>query len=33
MRRSTVHRDRRVDTWHASLLREDDRSTTDGWPL
>jgi RimJ/RimL family protein N-acetyltransferase len=33
MRQSTVHRDRRVDTWHASLLRTDDRSRTEGWPL
>jgi RimJ/RimL family protein N-acetyltransferase len=33
MRQSTVHRDRRVDTWHASLLRDDDRASTNGWPL
>jgi RimJ/RimL family protein N-acetyltransferase len=33
MRQSTVHRDHRVDTWHASLLRSDDRSVSEGWPL
>jgi RimJ/RimL family protein N-acetyltransferase len=33
MRQSVVHRDHRVDTWHASLLRSDDRETQDGWPL
>jgi len=37
MRLSAVHRDRRVDTWNASLLRTDargdDRSTAGDWPL
>jgi len=37
MRQSAVHRDRRVDTWHASLLRTDVRDDDDraigGWPL
>lgn len=33
LRRSVVHRDTRVDTWHATLLAGDDRETQDGWPL
>jgi RimJ/RimL family protein N-acetyltransferase len=34
LRQSTVHRLRRVDTWHASLLRDDDRAPSmEGWPL
>jgi RimJ/RimL family protein N-acetyltransferase len=33
MRQSTVHRDARIDTWHASLLRSDTRDISDGWPL
>lgn len=27
------HRDERVDSWIASLLRDDDRTPTEGWPL
>ena len=33
MRQSAVHRDRRLDAWHASLLRDDDRVPSGGWPL
>jgi RimJ/RimL family protein N-acetyltransferase len=33
MRLATVHRLRRVDTWHASLLRDDDRTLITDWPL
>lgn len=33
MRQSAVHRDRRLDTWHATLLKGDDREIQDGWPL
>jgi RimJ/RimL family protein N-acetyltransferase len=32
-RRSLVHRDTRVDSWQAVLLREDSREPTEGWPL
>ena len=32
-RQAVVHRDRRVDTWNASLLRADDREIQPGWPL
>jgi RimJ/RimL family protein N-acetyltransferase len=32
-RKAVVHRDVRVDTWNASLLRDDDRELHDGWPL
>ena len=32
-RKAVVHRDVRVDTWNASLLRGDDREIQDGWPL
>jgi len=28
-----VHRESRLDGWYASLLRSDERSETDGWPL
>lgn len=33
LRQSVVHRNTRVDTWHASLLRDDDRTIHDGWPV
>jgi RimJ/RimL family protein N-acetyltransferase len=33
LRQAVVHRDTRVDTWNASLLRGDDREIQDGWPL
>lgn len=33
LRGSLVHRDRRVDGWHASLLATDDREQQEGWPL
>jgi RimJ/RimL family protein N-acetyltransferase len=33
LRQSTVHRDRRVDSWHGSLLRTDTREPKTGWPL
>jgi RimJ/RimL family protein N-acetyltransferase len=32
-RRSLVHRDIRVDSWQAVLLRSDSRKPTEGWPL
>jgi len=32
-RLSLVHRESRVDGWYATLLRSDDRTETDGWPL
>jgi RimJ/RimL family protein N-acetyltransferase len=32
-RRSLVHRGERVDSWQATLLRDDSRDETDGWPL
>jgi len=32
-RRSLVHRTSRVDSWQATLLRDDARDETDGWPL
>jgi len=32
-RKAVVHRDARVDTWNASLLRDDDREMQDGWPI
>jgi RimJ/RimL family protein N-acetyltransferase len=32
-RQSLVHRTSRVDSWQASLLRGDDISFTEGWPL
>jgi RimJ/RimL family protein N-acetyltransferase len=32
-RRSLVHRDIRVDSWQAVLLRSDSREPTEGWPL
>jgi RimJ/RimL family protein N-acetyltransferase len=32
-RKAVVHRDVRVDTWNASLLRTDDRELQQGWPL
>ena len=32
-RKAVVHRDARVDTWNASLLRDDDREIQDGWPI
>ena len=28
-----VHRESRLDGWYATLLRSDERSETDGWPL
>lgn len=33
LRQSTVHRGRRVDAWHASLLSSDSREPKAGWPL
>jgi RimJ/RimL family protein N-acetyltransferase len=33
MRQSAVHRGTRLDTWHASILRDDDRAPAEGWPL
>jgi RimJ/RimL family protein N-acetyltransferase len=32
-RQSLVHRDIRVDSWQAVLLRSDSREPTEGWPL
>ena len=32
-RRALVHRDIRVDAWRATLLRDDPRDPTEGWPL
>lgn len=32
-RLALVHRTQRVDGWFATLLRSDDRSESDGWPL
>jgi RimJ/RimL family protein N-acetyltransferase len=32
-RKSSVFRDTRVDTWYATLLRDDDREQQEGWPL
>jgi RimJ/RimL family protein N-acetyltransferase len=33
LRQAVVHRNARVDTWNASLLRSDDREIQGGWPL
>ena len=32
-RRALVHREERLNSWEATLLRTDDRVETDGWPL
>jgi len=32
-RRALPHRDRRLDAWAASLLRDDERTPQPGWPL
>ena len=33
LRGNLVHQGRRLDGWHGSLLRTDDREQQDGWPL